>query len=101
MSQDEIVSDIKRVGRGDANAPRFFDTSRFDVLDEPHRATTAESFVNFGFSSQPERFDLLRQANVQNISVSAIRNRSAIGKSRRATFGRTLSPIGYAAQRAH
>src|SRR5262249_3647090 len=101
VSQDEIIGDIKRVRRSDPDALRFSLADVFDIFDEPHRATAAESFVYFGFALQAKRLDIIRQANSQNVSVSAIRNRSSIGKTGFAAFRFTSAPIRHATERAH
>src|SRR5262249_20509117 len=101
VSQDEIIGDIKPVRRSDPDALCFSFADIFDVFDEPHRATAAEAFVYFSFALQAKRLDIIRQANSQNVSVSAIGNRTSVGKTGVATFRFTLAPIRHATERAH
>src|SRR5215468_6420782 len=101
MGQNEVISDIKRIKRGDTDALCLRFADEFDIFDKPHRATAAKSFVYFSFAPQAERLNVFRQANVQNIRISAIWNRSSIGKPRFATFRFTFAPIGHSAERTH
>src|SRR5262245_19573673 len=60
VSQDEVISDIKRVRRSDPDALRLRLTDVFDVFDESNRATATEPFIYFSFALQAKRPDIFR-----------------------------------------
>ena len=72
VRNEEIVSDVERVGRRDLDAHRLRLARRLDRVYEAHRATAAVLRVALALSRQPERLDPVGQPDVEDEGVRSM-----------------------------